>query len=193
MAPFIFFQGGVKNPFYGLWVEFCITIKTWKLMKAHAWVLCHHQDMKTHMSKGPDTGIMVSMHVIIVWQRFCEPARLRNAHCPCLSCVCHVQHPIFTVSKPLLWAIVLNCVMFMFLNGSYCNSVFWFLSLGTQECVARMKCLYDQWCSKFPVLGRIFYHSSTRKRCQHVLMILYIESIDGQFPIQSATHSFIMR
>ena len=60
-------------------------------------------------------------------------------------------------------------------------------------------------CHVHDVLEQIFYlsitksdlnrpwsnhHSSPRKGCQHVLMLLYIEFIDGQFPIQTATHSW---
>ena len=37
--------------------------------------------------------------------------------------------------------------------------------------------------------SRNHHHSSTRKGCHHVLIFLYIKSIDGQFPIQTATHS----
>ncbi len=69
-----------------------------------------------------------------------------------------------------------------------------------KECVARMTCLYKNngavscvgaeflfiWSLYLP---RSHHHSRTRKGCQHVLMLLYIESIDGQFPIQTATHS----
>ncbi len=33
------------------------------------------------------------------------------------------------------------------------------------------------------------HHTSNRKWCQHVLMLLYRKSIDGQFPIQTATYS----
>ena len=36
------------------------------------------------------------------------------------------------------------------------------------------------------------HHISNRKWCQYVLILLYIESIDGQFPIQTATHSFVV-
>ncbi len=36
------------------------------------------------------------------------------------------------------------------------------------------------------------HHSSTRKGCQHVVMLLNIGSNDGQFPIETATYSLFL-
>ena len=80
----------------------------------------------------------------------------------------------------------------MGLCGVFCEE--YCLTIVHKEYVARMIC-YIRTMVQFHVLEWIFYLSwslylpSTRKGCQNVLMLPYIESIDGQFPIQTETHS----
>ncbi len=96
---------------------------------------------------------------------------------------CHPEGDLWGPTYPKISFVHMRVAIFNFLieclsgtacmlSNEKCKSIFW---------TCAMYCCTESW---------ILHHSNTRKGCQHVLMLLYIESIDGQFPIQTATHSW---